>query len=239
MARKWWGRRAAAKLSDLVKRGRGAMDTPGRRVLGIVETVFIDHAFFRFVYANHHHVGGALWRSSQPSPAQVRKAANAGIRTILNLRGRRDCASYVLEAEACRRHGITLIDFPVNSRSAPSRETIRAATELFRTMEYPALLHCKSGADRAGFMAALYLLVHENRPVAEAKQQLSWRFGHFRQARTGVLDHVFDLYQAAAAGSPITFAAWVDTAYDPEAAQASFRSRAWADKVIDGVLERE
>ena len=30
---------------------------------------------------------------------------------------------------------------------------------MFETIEYPAVMHCKSGADRAGIMAALYLIL--------------------------------------------------------------------------------
>ena len=69
-----------------------------------------------------------------------------------------------------------------------------AARDLFNTIEMPALMHCKSGADRAGLMAALYLLIHRKRPVAEAMQQLSFRYLHVRQAKTGMLDSFFEAY---------------------------------------------
>ena len=38
------------------------------------------------------------------------------------------------------------------------------ARELFRTIEYPVLIHCKSGADRAGMMAVLYRHFHLGEP---------------------------------------------------------------------------
>jgi protein tyrosine/serine phosphatase len=239
LARKWLLRRIAADLSHKIKATRGRMDTPFRRALGHFETVFIDHSVFRAIYPNRHRVGAGLWRAAQPSPAQIAWAARHGIRTIINLRGRRECASYILEEEACRRHGITLVDFPVNSRQAPTRETLHAVADLFRRVEYPALLHCKSGADRAGLISALYLLVHDGRPLAEAQAQLSWRYGHFRQARTGVLDHLFDLYAIASAKAPIGFMEWLDCGYDPAETDRSFRSRKWADTLVDGMLERE
>lgn len=215
------------------------MRSPVQRVLGHLESMFIDHAVFRLVYANHHAVTPVLFRSSQPSPLHIRRAAKAGIRTIVNLRGERDCASYTLEAEACAAAGIMLVDFPVSSRDAPRKETLHSARALFDSMAYPALIHCKSGADRAGFMAALYLLVKQGRPVAEALKQLHWRYGHFRQARTGVLDHFFELYAAYSARTPIAFFDWVDRVYDPEETRRSFRSREWADTVVDRLLARE
>ena len=48
------------------------------------------------------------------------------------------------------------------------------------------MMHCKSGADRAGLMSALYLLIVEKRPAREAAQQLAWKYGHVRQAKTGL-----------------------------------------------------
>jgi hypothetical protein len=43
----------------------------------------------------------------------------------------RDCGSYRLQEEACRRHGIRLVNFPLKSRMAPPAEVIREAGKLF------------------------------------------------------------------------------------------------------------
>lgn len=237
--KKSWFRRFFADLANLVRKKRGTMNTPGSRILGHVETVFMDHSVFRALYLNRHRVSERMWRSAQLSPAQVRRVADQGIRTILNLRGRRDCASYLMEVEACRRYGVTMIDFSAYSREAPEKEVLRGAAELFKRIEYPALMHCKSGADRAGLMSALFLLIHEGRPVEEAQRQLSWRYGHFRSARTGVLDFFFEEYAAAQAATGIAFFDWVETVYDPKRTEERFKSRAWADTVVDRVLDRE
>ena len=58
------------------------------------------------------------------------------------------CGSYWLERAACERHGIKLVNFQVRSRAAPSKQELRAIRELFDRVEYPMLMHCKSGADR-------------------------------------------------------------------------------------------
>jgi len=240
LAKKWLLRQyTTTALADGIKRGRGMMESPWQRALGHLESVFIDHACFRLVYSNTYRVSPNMYRASQPSPSHIAKAAQLGIRTILNLRGCRDCASYILEAEACRRHGLTLVDFPVNSRDMPKKETLLKARELFKGMEYPALLHCKSGADRAGFMSALYLFVHEGAPLETAVKQLHWKYGHFKQAKTGILDYFFELYAAYNEKRPIDFWDWVERVYDPVEAKASFRSREWADAVVDRVLGRE
>lgn len=226
-------------MADLVRENRGEMNTPVGRFLGYIETVFMDHAFVRALYLNRHRVSDRMWRSAQLSPAQVKRIADEGIRTIINLRGRRDCASYLLEVDACRRYGVTMIDFSAYSREAPEKEVLHGAADLFKRIEYPALMHCKSGADRAGLMSTLFLLIHEGKTVQEAQRQLSWRFGHFRSARTGVLDFFFEEYASAQAASGIAFFDWVDTEYDPKRTEERFKSRAWANTVVDKVLDRE
>ena len=57
---------------------------------------------------------------------------------------------HVLEQEACDRYGVKQVYFVVWSREAPSREQVLGAKALFDELEYPAMMHCKSGADRAG-----------------------------------------------------------------------------------------
>ena len=240
MAKKGFLRRyTTVLLGDGIKRTRGKMITRWQRMLGHFESIFIDHACFRLIYSNTYKVSPKLYRASQPSPSHIRQAAALGIKTVLNLRGERDCASYILEEEACRRHGVTLVNFPISSRDVPKVESLKRAKEIFENIEYPALLHCKSGADRAGLMSALYMLVHEGVPVEEAMKQLHWKYGHFKQAKTGILDHFFALYAADNKRHPIPFMDWVERVYDPVEAKASFRSRKWADTVVDRVLERE
>ncbi len=239
LSKKWLLRRYAAGLADQIKLNRGRMTTPWQRTLGHFESVFIDHACFRLIYSNRYHMSRNMQRAAQPSPSHIRRWAEEGVKTIVNLRGSRDCASYILEAEACREAGIALADFPINSRDMPRKDKLHAAKRLFESIEYPALMHCKSGADRAGFMAAFYMFVHEKVPLDEAVKQLHWKYGHFKQAKTGILDYFFELYRAYNERHPIDFWEWVDTVYDPAAAKESFRSKEWANAVVDRLLARE
>jgi protein tyrosine/serine phosphatase len=100
-------------------------------------------------------------------------------------------------------------------------------------------MHCKSGADRAGFAAALYLLLQRGASVEEAKAQLSWRYLHVRGAATGVLHFMIERYAAESAAEPMSFREWVKTRYDPVALMAEYRSSGAADFVVDKVLRRE
>ena len=213
------------------------------RVLGPLakrlDMLLVDHGVFRLFYLNRHRVGARAWRSAQPAPHQIRAMARRGLRTIINLRGERACGSYWTERDTCAKHGIGLVNFQVRSREAPSRETIKAAADLFEGIEYPALMHCKSGADRAGLMSVLYLHLAEQVPIEQAKRQLCVRFGHFRSADTGILDFIFERYLQDNARTSMPFMQWVDTVYDPEALRREFRSKGWANRLVDGVLRRE
>lgn len=209
------------------------------RLLAYGELMLVDHGVFRAIYSNRHKVSDKLWRSSQPAPWQIAQAARRGIRTIVNLRGPHSRYSYRMQQDACRRHGLTLVNFRVHSRETPRLETLYGLRDLFARIEYPALLHCKSGADRAGLASALYLLVHEGRPIDEAMAQLHLRFGHVRGAKTGILDHFLEQYRQANAASPIDFFDWVETGYDPAAVRASFKPSFAPDLLIDRLLRRE
>ena len=190
------------------------------------DMLVLDHGVFRLAYLNRHRLGGHAWRSGQPAPHNIDEFARRGLRTIVNLRGQRFCGSYLLEKTSCERTGITLIDFKLRSRCAPTREQLRGAAELFDKVEYPMLIHCKSGADRAGLMSALYLHLKEDVPMARAKRQLSLRYGHSRLGASGVLDLFFDHYVEDNRRRPMAFLDWVEKVYDPEELTRAFQRRA-------------
>lgn len=204
-----------------------------------LDMLLVDHGIFRLLYLNKHRLSERAWRSAQPAPFQLRRAARRGIRTIVNLRGERVCGSYALERKACRDAGLKLVDFVLRSRAAPSRAELHGARDILASVEYPILIHCKSGADRAGLMSALYRIEVDGWSIDEARRELSLRYGHFRQADTGILDAFFESYLADNARHPMPFWQWVDTVYDADELKRAFRARGWANRLVDGILKRE
>jgi protein tyrosine/serine phosphatase len=186
-----------------------------------------------------HEVAPGVWRGNQPDPATVRRLAARGFRSILNLRGATEYGSYLLERQACRAAGITLIDLKMTSRELPSEAEVMALDDIFATIESPFLMHCKSGADRAGFAAALYLLLQGGASVEEARGQLALRYLHVKSASTGVMHFMLDRYEADARTEPMSFRRWVETRYDPEALMAEYRSNPVSDFIVDRILGRE
>ncbi len=227
-----WRRGAIAYTPTWVRRRFGPL-------FWYFDMLVIDHGIFRMFYSNRHRLGDRAWRSAQPAPHQIRALKRRGLRTIVNLRGERQCGAYWLEQAVCERKGIKLIDFKIRSREAPTREQIRAARDLFQQIEYPMLMHCKSGADRVGLMSVLYRFFQEGVPLDEARKELSLRYGHIRQADTGVLDRLFEKYLEDSNRQPMPFLDWVDTVYDPKALKRDFRAAGWARRLVDQVLKRE
>jgi protein tyrosine/serine phosphatase len=204
-----------------------------------LDSLFIDHAIFRLAWRNWAVVApGRLYRSNHPLPWQLRDAARRhGIRTVINLRGHRAlCGSDRLGRAQAETLGLVHLDAPFESRGAPHKDRVLRLAGLYARMAEPALIHCKSGADRTGLAAGIFLLL-QGAPVEAALAQLSLRFGHVAAARTGILDAFFLAYAREAHGKP--FLDWVREDYDEQALRAAFQSRAWADRLVDGVLRRE
>lgn len=207
-----------------------------------LNSLFVDHALLRLGWRNWGVVeSGRLYRSNHPNPWQLRLAVRRhGIRTVINLRGQRpECGSDMLGRTEAARLGVTYIDAPFESRGAPHKDRILRLVEIFARMEEPALLHCKSGADRTGLAAGLWLLL-QGRSLEAAQAELSLRYGHIAAARTGILDAFFLTYAAYQRHhGPKPFLDWLREDYDEDALRAAFRSKAWADRIVDGVLRRE
>ena len=201
---------------------------------------WMDHAFLRLAFSNAHWIGPDLVRTNQPSPRQLERWARLGIRTVINLRGERDEGYYWLEKSACERLGLKLIDAPLDSRDPPSKDRVRRARELFASIEYPVLIHCKSGADRAGLMAAFYRHFRLGEPISAAKRELSKRYLHSREGLTGVLDHFLETYIEEVEPTGVGFMDWVESeAYDPKRMRAEFRASWWGTLLTERLLKRE
>lgn len=204
--------------------------------------LFIDHAILRLGWRNWGVVApGRLYRSNHPLPWQLSLAArHQGIRTVINLRGNRaDCGADALSRAEAARLGLAHIDAPFESRGAPHKDRILRLAAIFQDMQEPALIHCKSGADRTGLAAGLWLML-QGRSVAEALAQLSLRHGHVAASRTGILDAFFKSFAVFRQANPeIPFLEWVQGTYDEAALRESFSSNPWADRLVDQVLRRE
>ena len=133
------------------------------------------------IYGNLHEViAGQLYRSAQPSPSQIVDYADRyNIKSIINLRGDNEGKSwYDREIKTANALGIAHFDFKMSARRELSPERIAQLTRLMRDAPKPLLIHCKSGSDRTGLAAVIYLNQIAGVPEELAEGQLSIYFGH-------------------------------------------------------------
>ncbi|MGB0908027.1 MAG: fused DSP-PTPase phosphatase/NAD kinase-like protein [Maricaulaceae bacterium] len=215
------------------------LNNPQDRKQAYRDLTWGDHGFLRLRFANRHHIGGEMYRENQPSPKRIAKLAEMGTKTIINLRGESPKGFYLLEVEACKEHGIELINHRMYSRDVHTVEAIRGARDLFERIEYPAMMHCKSGADRTGIMGVLYRHFKMGDSIEEAVEQLSLKYLHVRQGKTGMLDFFFQTYLDYAKDHDISFIDWVEGPYNPPEVKANFMA-GWAGSLLtEKVLKRE
>lgn len=199
------------------------ISTPENRRRAETYTRWFDHGAFRNLWHNKSEFAPGAWRSNHPDGPRLERLAAEGIRTIISLRGDGRAPWQLLEAEDCARLGLTLLTAQLQSMKAPQKAELQKLLAHFRAADRPFLIHCKSGADRTGLAATLYLHVIEGEPLSDARRMLSWRNLHFGWTRTGVLGHLLDTYAADPEGRD--FETWLDQAYDPDAVQADFEAR--------------
>lgn len=209
-----------------------------RRLHAWFDMLAMDHGFIRYVYTNFHKVDDKLYRSSQPLPHQVRKWRRMGVKTIINLRGGMQYGSYPLEVEAAEQAGIAFEGLQLRSRALPDVAQLEKLETLLKSIAYPAVIHCKAGADRASLGSALYFLILHN-DHERALGQMTLRYGHIKGSKTGVLDAMVETYVRDGVPKGQTFMQWVRDGYDPQAIAAAFKPKMLSSFFGDTVLHRE
>ncbi len=131
---------------------------------------------------NFHAVAdGVLYRSAQPDKGDLAAAVQAhGIKSVLNLRGAHAGQSwYDDEVSAARDLGLTHYDYGLSAKRLVTAGQIDDIMAIMRDAPKPLLIHCRSGADRTGLVAALYRYTQAHASAADADGQLSLAYGHF------------------------------------------------------------
>ncbi len=228
------------KVEDAERRlrhsfGKDITDPKARR-WSMLHYHLFDHAFLRAVWTNFWLVAPGVYRSNQPTHARFERYAEMGIKTVINLRGEDKHAHYLFEKESCDALGLTLVNAKLWAREAAPRVRIEAVIEALREAERPVMFHCKSGADRAGFVAAMYLMVFEGASVEEARKQLGLKYIHFDFTKTGVQDYILDVYEARLVKGEIGFEDWINREYRAKVIQAGWDRRRPALEIAEALM---
>lgn len=172
-----------------------------------------DHGFLRVPWRNFHRLDAQVWRHNQPGPARLAQLRALGAASVLTLRGAKSMPS-LMEAEACAALGLEFRALEMRATVLPKREALLGLLEALRDMPKPLVVHCKSGSDRTGLAAVIYLHVMHGMPLAQARGQLSWRYIHNPWGPARVVNRLLDAYAAAHDATGIGFEDWVRDAYD-------------------------
>jgi len=145
---------------------------------------------------NLHAVStGILYRSAQLSKTETRWAVREyQIKSVLNLRGAHAGQPwYDEEIAAAGELGLAHFDYRLSAKRFVTSQQIDEILDIMRKAPKPLLIHCKSGADRAGLVAALYRFSETGAAAAEADRELSLVYGHFPYltSRSGAMDDSF------------------------------------------------
>jgi protein tyrosine phosphatase (PTP) superfamily phosphohydrolase (DUF442 family) len=229
-----WSRRMAR-----IERWSKPLNKRSERMAAWLHMVFVDHGFVRMVYLNEHIIAPTMRRAAQPMPYHIARWAREGVKTVINLRGGKDHGAWPLCRDACQRYGLDYVDMTLRSREAPDKKTLMELLALFESVKTPAVMHCKSGADRTGLAAALYLLSQPDMDLKKARRHLSLRYGHLRSAKTGILDAFLEAYALEGHANGLKLKDWIEHHYDQESLQKSFRPSLFANVLTDRLLRRE
>ena len=200
----------------------------------------VEHNITNVFRRNFHRIDEDAFRSSQPTTYQLKKMIKKyGIKTVLNLRGyERNSPLRALEERVCEESGAKLIYIEAYSRKVPEVKTLEKFREVYGEIEYPVLIHCKSGADRAGLGSMLYLHYKKGVALEQTNQLKLWPYGHIKHARTGLIDLFVELYSKKDKNAPTDPAEFAKT-LDREKLEREFKAIQFFENIVDKVLRRE
>jgi protein tyrosine phosphatase (PTP) superfamily phosphohydrolase (DUF442 family) len=133
---------------------------------------------------NFHVVVPALvYRSAQLDSGSLESSIRRyHIQTIINLRGTNPNEGwYAQERAVAQRNNVRHFDIPTDSVSLLTAAEFRQLLSILdSSADGPILIHCQSGVNRTGIMAAVCVLLLEDAGgLAKARNQLRWEYGNF------------------------------------------------------------
>jgi tyrosine-protein phosphatase SIW14 len=104
---------------------------------------------------NFHRVDENLYRGGQPKTGGLKKLAQLGIKTIVNLRGESD--ETLAEGREAKSLGMEYFNVPMSTAGRPTDEQVRRVIEILEEKKNaPVFVHCRRGSDRTGAIIAVY-----------------------------------------------------------------------------------
>jgi protein tyrosine/serine phosphatase len=161
-------------------------------VIALVASASLAQAPSHRELPNFYKINERFYRGGQPKAGGVKKLAELGIKTIINLRGADELTQ--AEEDEAKAAGLSYFNISMPGLSRPTHEQISRVMEIVGAQESgPVFIHCKRGSDRTGTVVAVYRISHDgwtaDQALTEAKRfGLSWM-------EFGMKDYVADYYR--------------------------------------------
>ena len=134
-------------------------------------------------------VGERLYRGAQPREGGLRRLAELGVNTVINLRGADD-RTRSDEAEA-RALGLNYFNVPLPKWGRPDDAGVRRVLEIIDAPESGRVfVHCRDGVDRTGTVAAIYRITRDGWTTRDALAEAERR--GMRRIQFWMRDYVED-----------------------------------------------
>lgn len=181
-----------------------------RSLIAILVLIFLATQYsskFRITKNFYEEDPGRLFRSAQLTESELEEAiAKYKIKTVISLRGEPPSVfGGEPEAVTLARKKILYYHFGLDTDYYPSKEDLNKILDLFHDAPKPILIHCRTGADRTGMLAAIYAIEEMKQSKEVALRQLSIKYWHVRMFHPAMADFV-EIYKGRD---------WAKLNYDP------------------------
>jgi len=137
-------------------------------------------------------VNDRLYRGGQPHKDSIRKLADRGIKTIINLRDDDEHTRW--EVEEAKAAGLNYFNIPLKRFGRPNDAEIERVLSLIDDKQNGVVfVHCQKGEDRTGMVIALYRISRDGWTDHEAIQEAK-KFG-MRFWQVQMRDYISDYYR--------------------------------------------
>lgn len=157
-------------------------------VTALVVATAVTVYFVRYRFPKRFDVveAGVLYRSAQPSTAQIdRLAKEIDLKTIMIVRSG-ESRRVPDEKEYAQERGMNVLHIPIESRKPIPDDQVRQFFDCVDDPDNrPVLIHCSAGRHRTGYLCALYRIERQGWSVEKALDEML-SFGFDRESQTAV-----------------------------------------------------
>ena len=158
----------------------------------LTSTVLAQQSPDRKQLPNFHQVDAKLYRGGQPTSDGLKKLADMGIKTVVNLRGEGEGVRQ--EEQQARALGLRFFHVPLERMGRPRESDMKRILSVLDTSEnQPVFVHCAKGVDRTGTVVAIYRITHDGWTSEQAKKEAN-RYGMHPWERS-MKDYIHDYYR--------------------------------------------